>query len=134
MIIALDFDGTCVSNYDPETWPAIGREIGAAPWLRRLRDMGCKFILYTMRSNENLQPALSWFGAHEIPLFGINENPEQSGWSSSPKPYAHIYIDDSALGAPLKKGFAGERPYIDWAIAGPELVFMVVDREKNGKI
>jgi hypothetical protein len=51
---------------------------------------------------------------------GVNRNPEQTGWTSSPKAYAKVYIDDAALGAPLLPGGYNEstedieRPYIDW--------------------
>ena len=63
-----------------------------------------------------MQDAIDWFKKHDIPLFGVNENPTQKDWSSSPKPYAHIYIDDAALGVPLKKDSLSEKPYVDWDI------------------
>jgi hypothetical protein len=44
----------------------------------------------------------------------VGENPTQKEWTSSPKCYAHIYIDDAALGCPLVKGENGERDYVDW--------------------
>lgn len=63
-----------------------------------------------------LQDAIDWFKENEIPLWGINENPKQKEWTSSPKIYANIYIDDAALGTPLR--YAKEcglyRPYVDW--------------------
>jgi hypothetical protein len=49
-----------------------------------------------------LQDAIDWFNRHGIPLFGKNKN-QQQNWSSSPKAYAHIYIDDAALAVHLKK-------------------------------
>lgn len=54
--------------------------------------------------SDGLQDAIDWFKKYDIPLFGVNEkkNPTQKDWTSSPKPYAHIYIDDAALGVPLK--------------------------------
>lgn len=129
MIIAVDFDGTCVTH----EFPYVGKEIGAAEVLKELTDKGHKIILFTMRShpgeinqnrtiggdiisNDTLQDAIDWFKKHDIPLFGINENPTQKDWSSSPKPYAHIYIDDAALGVPLKKNSLSEKPYVDWDI------------------
>lgn len=129
MIIAVDFDGTCVTH----EFPYVGKEIGAAEVLKELTDKGHKIILFTMRShpeeinqnrtiggdiisNDTLQDAIDWFKKHDIPLFGINENPTQKDWSSSPKPYAHIYIDDAALGVPLKKDSLSEKPYVDWDI------------------
>lgn len=129
MIIAVDFDGTCVTH----EFPYVGKEIGAAEVLKELTDKGHKIILFTMRShpeeinqnrtiggdiisNDTLQDAIDWFKKHDIPLFGVNENPTQKDWSSSPKPYAHIYIDDAALGVPLKHDFLSDRPYVDWDI------------------
>lgn len=129
MIIAVDFDGTCVTH----EFPYVGKEIGAAEVLKELTDKGHKIILFTMRShpeeinqnrtiggdiinNDALQDAIDWFKKHDIPLFGVNENPTQKDWSSSPKPYAHIYIDDAALGVPLKKDSLSEKPYVDWDI------------------
>lgn len=47
MIIAVDFDGTCVTHEFPE----VGKDIGAVPVLRELVEKGHKIILYTMRSH-----------------------------------------------------------------------------------
>ena len=111
MIIAVDFDGTCVTH----EFPRVGKEIGAAEVLKELTDKGHKIILFTMRSHQldgaeeteefgygktkpaklpsdGLQDAIDWFKKHDIPLFGVNENPTQKDWTSSPKLYAHIYI------------------------------------------
>ena len=117
LIIAVDFDGTCVTH----EFPKIGRYIGAEPVLRRLVNAGCKLILWTMRSDGRadgttpLSDAVHWFTERQIPLFGIQHNPDQDAWTSSPKAYAQLYIDDAALGAPLCPGLAGEKPFIDWA-------------------
>lgn len=56
-----------------------------------------------MRSGEYLKDAVKWYEERGIPLWGINENPEQteSKWSTSPKPYADFYIDDRNVGTPL---------------------------------
>ena len=129
MIIAVDFDGTCVTHEFPE----VGRDIGAVPVLKELVEKGHKIILYTMRShpnksnqgktlsggiisNDTLQDAIDWFKKNGIPLWGINENPKQKEWTLSPKIYANIYIDDAALGIPLKYDEDGmvSRPYVDW--------------------
>lgn len=112
MVIAVDFDGTCVTHEFPE----IGKNIGAAPVLRCLAENGHNIILHTMRSKRQdrdiLQEAIDWFRANGIPLYGVNENPSQKNWTQSPKVYAHIYIDDAALGIPLVYGDG--RPYVDW--------------------
>lgn len=109
MIIALDFDGTTVTHEYPE----IGRDIGAVPVLKELLAKGHQIILYTMRSGEELRQAVEWFAANDISLFGVNENPQQKEWTLSPKVYAHLYIDDAALGIPLNYSGRG-RPFVDW--------------------
>ncbi len=125
MIIAIDFDGTCVTH----EFPKVGRDIGAEPVLRRLVEAGHQLILWTMRSDvENprsdhpdihavggqyLTDAVNWFKERDIPLWGIQTNPEQSSWTHSPKAYAQLYIDDAALGCPLVTP-KNERPYANW--------------------
>lgn len=114
--IGIDFDGTCVTH----EYPKVGRDIGAEPVLKRLVSEGCRLILWTMRSHgradgsDPLKDAIGWFQTRGIPLFGVNVNPEQKEWTSSPKAYCQLYIDDAALGAPLKRGRKGERMHINW--------------------
>lgn len=116
MIFAIDFDGTCVTH----EYPRVGKSIGAEKVLRALVESGHKIILYTMRSHraddgvDTLQEAVDWFKKNGIELYGVNENPTQVLWTDSPKPYANLYIDDSALGCPLKYGDISERPYVNW--------------------
>ena len=122
--IVLDFDGTVVKH----AYPAVGEDIGAVPVLKRLVANGCNLLLNTMRSHDSagvdtLQPALDWFEARGLPLYGVNENPTQKEWTSSPKVYGNLYIDDGALGAPLKvdaKGYA----YMDWDKVAKHLYYM----------
>jgi hypothetical protein len=110
MIIAIDFDGTCVTH----AYPSMGKDIGAAPVLKSLVERGHQLILFTMRSGQTLDDAVAWFAKHDIPLYGINTNPSQASWTTSPKALADMYIDDAALGAPLTHPIVG-RPYINWA-------------------
>jgi len=109
VIIAVDFDGTCVTH----AYPFVGKSIGAGYVLRDLVDQGHRLILWTMRSGKELQDAVDWFDARNLKLFGINSNPSQASWTESPKAYAHMYIDDAALGTPLISEF-GYRPFVDW--------------------
>ena len=128
MEIAIDFDGTCVTH----EFPRIGKDIGAVPVLKELVKNDHKLILFTMRSdritnnqsNNNpeikdtfgyfLTDAVNWFGENDIPLYGIQTNPRQ-GWTTSPKAYAHLYIDDAALGCPLIFDTSiSDRPFVDW--------------------
>jgi hypothetical protein len=125
MDICIDFDGTCVTH----EFPHIGRDIGAVPVLKELVEAGHKLILFTMRSDRKvkkkqggetvvveekfLTDAVNWFKQNGIELYGVQKNPKQRFWTSSPKAYGHIYIDDGALGCPLIYPSQG-RPYVDW--------------------
>lgn len=112
MFIAIDFDGTCVTH----EFPRIGKDIGAVPVLKELVENGHKLILHTMRSGDTLTEAIEWFDAREIPLWSINSNPTQKRWTTSKKVFAHLYIDDTALGAPLVLNESiSLRPFIDWS-------------------
>lgn len=117
MIFAVDFDGTVVKHKYPE----IGESIGAEPVLRNLVKNGHRIILYTMRGHNTLkgrdvlQEAVDWFKDNGIELYGVNENPEQHTWTDSPKPHANYYIDDHALGCPMKRDDDGSA-YVDWGV------------------
>lgn len=110
MIIAIDFDGTCVTH----EYPKIGKDIGAVDTLRALVAKGHKLMLWSMRDKKELEEAMEWFEQNEISLWSVNENPTQN-WTTSPKQYAQLYIDDTALGCPLKYDpWLSKRPYVDW--------------------
>lgn len=112
-VIAIDFDGTCVTH----NYPEVGVDIGAAPILKMLINSGHQLILFTMRSEINyLDDAINWFVTNHIPLYGINVNRTQSIWTVTNKAYAQLYIDDAALGCPLKFDInLSNRPFVDWA-------------------
>lgn len=123
--IAIDFDGTCVTH----DFPAVGKDIGAAPVLQRLVAKGHKLILWTMRSDtlqgQYLTSAVQWFRNNNIPLYGIQRNPTQDAWTSSLKCYAQLYIDDAALGAPIKYNLKlSNRAFIDWGKVEEQLEHM----------
>lgn len=127
MIIAVDFDGTCVTH----DYPEIGEDIGAVSVLKDIVKNGHKLILFTMRSGNELEDAKKWFEKHNIPLFGVNKNPTQHTWTSSVKPYAHMYIDDAALGVPLMVDMGlSARPFVNWHKVGELLVHLGVINKK----
>ena len=112
MIIAIDFDGTCVEH----DYPSVGLDVeGAVDVLKALNGRGHRLILNTMRSGELLDAAVRWFKQHKIELWAVNENPEQRKWTESPKVYADIYIDDSALGCPIRFIDGVRRPVVNWS-------------------
>ena len=143
MDIIIDFDGTVVTH----EYPAIGKSIGAEPVLKELVAAGHNLILFTMRSNigqvlllpsdgiENvsgdfLNDAVKWFEENGIPLYGVQVNPTQHTWTTSPKAYGQIIIDDAALGCPLTNYFPNNslnvldniRPFVNWTKAREKLV------------
>lgn len=130
MYICVDFDGTLVDH----RYPVLGEPVpGALDWLKRLQVLGARLILFTMRSNTKeggqlLREAVQYLENNGIKLYGVNRNPDQDDWTTSPKAYGDIYIDDSAFGCPLihPRGFA--RPCVDWKIVGPQLERLCLSR------
>ncbi len=112
MIIAVDFDGTCVHS----RYPDIGDPIpGAIEALRAIAALGHKIILNTCRENspvtrggmarqkrQYLAEAEAWFLAHGIKLRSVNENHPDDDFREYPmlrrKIHADIYIDDRNFG------------------------------------
>jgi hypothetical protein len=137
IVVCVDFDGTCVTH----DYPNVGRNIGAAPILRRLVTEGHQLVLFTMRSDmgvekglfkSGLSDAIDWFKDNNIPLYGVQRNPTQDSWTVSPKAYGQLYIDDAALGAPLKyDNNISDRPFIDWEIVENLLLRMGVLTDKT---
>lgn len=133
-VIAIDFDGTCVTH----EFPKVGEDIGAVPVLKKLIANGHRFILFTMRSDivnpksednelhlesgNYLTEAIEWFKENDIPLYGIQTNPTQHTWTTSPKAYANYYIDDAAIGTPLTTREGVTRPFVDWKLMEQELI------------
>lgn len=128
LVIILDFDGTCTTH----DFPRIGKDIGAVPVLKALTDNGHKIVLFTMRSDGFKKPyggatgtlggpylteAVNWFKENGIPLYGIQSNPTQKHWTSSPKAHGDWMIDDISFGCPLKLDLTlSDKPFVDWSI------------------
>jgi hypothetical protein len=99
-------------------FPLIGEGRGVVSVLRELVKNGHKLILFTIRSDvedpasednsitcrpgKYLSDAVQWFKDNNVPLYGIQKNPTQHNtWTSSPKAYRNLIIDDAGLGVPL---------------------------------
>lgn len=92
-IIAVDFDGTLVSNKFPEIgaidsslWDAIVAEQKA----------GTRIILWTSRTGEYLDAAVEFCKNHGLVFDAINDNVAECkalGWNAR-KVFANLYIDD----------------------------------------
>jgi len=135
MDILIDFDGTCTTH----EFPAIGKDIGAVPVLKRLIENGHRLILFTMRSDMKgarnyLSDAVDWFDKRGIPLFGIQTNPFQSTWTDSPKAFGQLIIDDTAIGCPLIFPEGDAAPYADWIEIEKLLEEMGVLRRPSARV
>lgn len=115
IVLGLDIDSTVVTH----AYPEMGEDIGALPWLKRaLREHPeVRILLNTMRSGSNLELARQWLEDRGVPVWAMNRNPTQHLWTQSPKPHAHVYVDDRAVGTPLR-----EDRCVDWEKFGPMLL------------
>ena len=114
LVIAVDFDGTCVEGAFPEIGADMPHAVEA---LRELARRGHKLVLWTCRENDghridrqHLAAAEAWFSFRNIPLRSVNETHIEDEFRPVDGPfgrrgrkvYADIYIDDKNIG-----GFPG---------------------------
>jgi hypothetical protein len=137
MLICVDFDGTIVAH----EFPDIGAPVpGAFRWMKAWQEAGAKLILWTMRSDgrdgegkENgpvLTDAVEFCRKNGVEFWAVNGNPQQASWTQSPKCFAHLYVDDAAVGCPLRENpKAGGRPMVDWDVVGPKVYEMLTRKE-----
>ena len=136
MVICVDFDGTIAEH----EFPDIGAPVpGAFEWMKKWQEAGAKLVLWTMRSDgrtadgskENgpvLTDAVEFCRKNGVEFWGVNRNPEQGGWTQSPKAYGNLYVDDAAFGCPLRQSRKmGNRPMVDWSVVGPAVLAMIQD-------
>jgi len=129
MYICIDFDGTIVDHRFPDIGPPVPE---ALEWMKKFQDAGAKLILFTMRSDgsrsgDALARAVNYLEENGLTLYGVNHNPSQVHWTSSPKAYGQIYIDDSAFGCPLVHPEGFQRPCVDWDIVGPGVMELLLE-------
>lgn len=91
LLFAIDFDGTIVENKFPK--------IGAAKqetveFIKDAKAKGHKIMIYTCRTNKELDAATEFLKANNIPYDYVNSNPD---FGTGVKPYADAYIDDRAV-------------------------------------
>ena len=94
---AIDFDGTLCENIYPNIGYAKQDVIN---YVKQLQSAGNKVILWTCRTGENLEEAISWCKDKGIEFDGVNENLEEiinTYGSDTRKIVADVYVDDKAL-------------------------------------
>lgn len=107
LVIAIDFDGTIVSD----NYPLIGEFLPNAKQviIRLSRKEDIELVLWTCRSEERLQKAIEFLYINGILdcFTAINDNvpyiKEKFGDSihNSPKIFADLYVDDKAYNADI---------------------------------
>lgn len=115
----IDYDGTCVPSLPESGFTEI--DTGAERVLKRISSAGHKLILWTCRNSSrnnpfnyiggkfrtetSLEEAERWFRERDIPLYSVNENPEEEeviGYAR--KALGDFIIDDTAIGIPISRG------------------------------
>jgi hypothetical protein len=126
--VAIDWDGTICEHPHDGNLDHVGPDVPGAKEgiLQILRVPTNKLIIWTMRSGKYLRPVRhhleSFLTKEQLKRVYLNQNPEQD-WSTSPKQYAHIYIDDAALGCPLRGGSTEDsRDVVDWEQVTQQLI------------
>ena len=99
MTIAIDFDGTIVTNRYPE----IGQEVPfAVETLKMLISDRHRLILWTCREGELLDEALRWCRERGIEFYAVNRDYPEETIDNNPhfsrKLKADLFIDDRNLG------------------------------------
>lgn len=110
LLIAIDFDGTCVEH----AFPHVGKTMpGAVETIRDLKEAGHRILMWTCRedfsTHKYLTQAKRWALKNGIDFHGHNEDPQNpflelggEAKQHQRKIYADLYIDDRNLG-----GFPG---------------------------
>ena len=102
-IIAVDFDGTIVTNKFPDIGEPIESTITE---LKREKANGTRLILWTCRTDERLQAAVEWCKSQGLEFEAVNENlPDiiEAFGGDTRKVFAHKYWDDRAREMPPQK-------------------------------
>ena len=98
MIIAIDFDGTIVSD----DYPLVGEPIkGAKRYINRLHKDGHIIMIWTLRVGLPLRVALDYLMKNKIHFDFVNENiPEKiKHYNNDPRKLgADVFIDDRNIG------------------------------------
>ena len=99
MTIAVDFDGTIVTN----KYPRIGNELPfATDTLKTLVREGYQLILWTCREGELLEEAIEWCRQRDLEFYAVNRDYPEDGPETNPrytrKLKADLFIDDRNIG------------------------------------
>lgn len=108
-IVAVDFDGTLVSDMFPE----IGLQNNEMFELcKQLKAQGIRLILWTSRDGQPLLDAVAFCKARGLEFDSVNENVQEVREmfnNDTRKVYADLYIDDKSIPHTMSPSFWAER-------------------------
>ena len=118
-IIAVDYDDSLTTNND---YPNAGNiNMLAVHYCKEFKARGGLLILNTCRAGEPLNTALSALAKEGLTFDAVNANVQEQldRWLDtdteiSPKPFAHMYIDDRA--------FPNQNGRLNWGAIGIEML------------
>ena len=118
-IIAVDYDDTLTTNND---YPNAGNiNMLAVHYCKEFKARGGLLIINTCRAGEPLNTALSALAKKGLTFDAVNANVQEqlNHWLDtdteiSPKPFAHMYIDDRA--------FPNQNGRLNWGTIGLEML------------
>ena len=103
LTLAIDFDGTIVED----GYPGIGKpRLFAFETLKKLQENGHRLILWTYRSGQTLDEAVTFCKENGIEFYAVNKSfaEEEYDETKSRKIYADLFIDDRNIGGVLGWG------------------------------
>ncbi|MCK6471514.1 MAG: HAD family hydrolase [Planctomycetes bacterium] len=130
MRVVIDFDGTIVEHAYPDIGAAAPLALETIKFLKR---QGCWLGLFTVRSGAKLEAAVAWLKKNGIEFDAVNSDERQKEWTTSPKMYGDVYIDDRGLGCPvLKDGDKGA--VVNWAAVRSTMELLIeAERESRAR-
>lgn len=117
-IIAIDFDGTVVTH----AYPHMGMDAGAVPVLKEARGERLQTHPVHHAQRTTTRKSRPMVQGTENSAVRHQRESRAEVLTSSPKVHADLYIDDSALGCPIRFMDGVARPVADWVKIRQQLV------------
>lgn len=126
MPICVDFDNTIVIDAFPQVGPPVPYALDV---LKRWSAYGAGIVLTTMRSEQQLDDAVLYLRQNGLELYGIQKDPFQDEWTTSPKCNGIFCVDDRNIGCPLIE-IEGNK-VVDWKTIMEQYNSVILNAIKN---